>query len=388
MDSQKLLSQLLPYEVSLRKNGSLQTGLKEFQALLTALQETITWVQAGKLEKFDSLVGENACQIRAVWMAIAFSQFSSNASLIDQIANSTKCIDELLEPKSIDSLMRSDKSLGDVLEKIDISLTDKEMFLIQSFLLSEMKTVKMSDNYSLYRIEAGEPKNFTRFGDVSVSFARNLLSKLRRALATSSVQFMRDNAQDQRMVSEEFTLEQNTLPCVPMFWAYKTVLQTAQKEGIPIVVHVKFLNESDKGYTLMDQESLLFKSDSNGYVLCQANEADRNKPACVIQGIAVGDEFSKARWTAQMQNIGVIDAILAGAADHRQYPNPELDRCIHALNDSEFEHYRALAKKEGFSSENPSTFFIQHVYASREDNILEEIASGQVDYSPVLCAKS
>ena len=45
MDIQKLsLSQLLPYEMDLRKNGSLQTGLKEFQALLRALREAmIRW---------------------------------------------------------------------------------------------------------------------------------------------------------------------------------------------------------------------------------------------------------------------------------------------------------------------------------------------------------
>ena len=305
-----------------------------------------------------------------------------------------KDIDELLGPKSIDLLMRSEKSLKDILEKIDISLTDEEMFLIQSFLLSEMKTVKMSGNsfQTIYRVEAGEPKNFLRFGDVSVSFARNLLSKLRRSLATSSVQFVRDNAllcQDrplQRMVSEEFTLEQNTLPCVPMFWAYKTVLQTAQKEGIPIIAHVKFLNKNDQQYTLTAQEGLFFKSTPNGYILCQPNEADLDKPACVIQGIAVG---THENWSARMQNIGIVDAILAGAADHRQYPNPEFDSLIHAQSDSEFEHYKALAKREGFSSENPSTFFIQHVYASRVDNILEEIRGIPAEHQEnLLCIQS
>ena len=202
---------MLPYEPSSRENAGVRTGLKEFQSLLRALDEAIGWIQVGNLEKFDSLVGENSCQTRAVWMGIASVKFFAQELLIDQIKTSLRKIENLLIPKSIESLMRSKKSLKDVLEKhkLDVFLTHEENFLFHSFLLSEMKTVQMSDNFipTIYRIEICEPKNFTRFGDVSTSFARNLLSKLRRSLANSSVQFVRENAlrsqnqQQQRMVS-------------------------------------------------------------------------------------------------------------------------------------------------------------------------------------------
>ncbi|MBS0620639.1 MAG: hypothetical protein JSS61_04170 [Verrucomicrobia bacterium] len=59
------------------------------------------------------------------------------------------------------------------------------------------------------------------------------------------------------------------------------------------------------------------------------------------------------------QNLG---AILAGAADHRQYPDPKEDRRIEELEDGEFESYRKMARASGYALENPSTFFIQHVY--------------------------
>jgi len=58
-------------------------------------------------------------------------------------------------------------------------------------------------------------------------------------------------------------------------------------------------------------------------------------------------------------NLGVI---LAGAADHRQYPDPGEDRRIEELGDKEFESYRKMARASGYALENPSTFFIQHVY--------------------------
>lgn len=67
----------------------------------------------------------------------------------------------------------------------------------------------------------------------------------------------------------------------------------------------------------------------------------------------------------------IVDAILAGAADHRQYPNPEEDKRIKELNDQEFNNYQKIAARDGFSLENPSAFFIQHVYPIVAEKVLE-----------------
>ncbi len=384
-----ILSQLLPYETDSRKNGSLQTGLKEYQTLLRALHEATLYMQASDLERFDSLVGENACQIRAVWLAILASKGPFNlVRLQNQITNVLSKVAALLAPKTIASLMRGNESLKTVLEKenLDISLIPEELFMIKSYLLTEMKTVVSAHEKiaSLCRIESGDPKKLQRLGDISTSFARNLLSKVRRMLATSSVQFVRNyacanqNPSLKRMVSEEFTTEQNTLPCIPMFWTYKTVLAAAQEEKIPLILHVKFLEKTPEGFSVIDEEYLYFKTAHNGsYAPTQPNEFDLDKPACVIQGIATAGEngriLTKSKWKASIEENGVIDVILAGAADHRQFPNPELDQLFHGLNDCEYENYKSHAKREGFSFKNPTTFFIQHVYAAIVGDILRKM---------------
>jgi hypothetical protein len=66
------------------------------------------------------------------------------------------------------------------------------------------------------------------------------------------------------------------------------------------------------------------------------------------------------------QKLGVI---LAGAADHRQYPDSEEDRRIEELGDEEFESYRTMARSRGYALENPGMFFIQHVYPSVVGNL-------------------
>ena len=390
------LSQLLPYDTGIKKHGSLQTGLKEYQSLLRAFLEANDALQKGELEKFDSLVGENACEIRAVWMATNFSKCTANINtLIDHTTAALSRIDTLLSPKQIAHLMNAKASLKTLLEReaLDIPLSREEMFMIQSYLLCELKSFK--DSHSpLLILEVAEPKKFTRFGDISINFARNLLSKLRRSLATASVQFIRDVAsttQDPaliKMVSERYTVEQNTLPCTPMFWTYKTVFHAAQEKGIPLVIHVKFLQKNSDGYTIIDEERLFFKCTPDGsYYHTEPTSTELDLPAWVVQGVATpnqhGHLLTKEEWVAAITKQSITDVILAGAADHRQYPDPALDALFDSEKDSEYESYKALAKKEGFSSENPTTFFIQHVYAARVGKVLEEVSVENVMLTPV-----
>src|SRR5581483_11688897 len=374
----QFLSNLLPYDANLKKHGCLKKGLKEYQSLLKALLEAAYHFEAGDLEKFDSLVGENACEIRALWVAaIELNDTIDAEDLRDRVSLALKTVDSLLVPSSIDTLMRNDVSLKDLIEKqgFDILLTIEELFLIQSFILTEMKLVMDSEKQmcSLYRVETSDPKKLCRFGDVSISFTRGLISKVRRMLATASVQFVRSLAyrfQDQtliRMVSDEFTVLHNTLPCIPMFWTYKAVLQAAKEEGIPLVIHAKFIEKNSDAYVVVSEDYMVFQVKNGEFVEMDSKHMDRNRPAFVIQGVVAnenGQSLTKAEWKELMRQTSVVDVVLAGAADHRQFPDSALDARIEQLGDSEYESYKAMAKRSGFSDENPTTFFIQHVYAA------------------------
>jgi hypothetical protein len=315
-------------------------------------------------------------------------QYLSNNN---QILEILKKIDSLLSSKAIDLLMRSERSLKNIIaeEHLDIFLTADEMFLLQSFLLSEMKTVSDTSKQfdSIYRIEASDPKKMSKFGDVSVSFARNLLSQLKRAVSTASVQFVRSCAcrlQDKalmKMVSDQFTVLENTLPCTPMFWTYKTLLLAAQEQGIPLVIHVKFVEKESQGYTVVDEDCIVFQGDENTpFTEVDLSQADPDQPACVIQGIAVSENGKGfAEWRALLKETSAMDVILAGAADHRQFPDQAQDALIEALNDEEYQNYKTMAKQRGFSDENPATFFIQHVYAACVGKIVSDVLGNNLE---------
>ncbi len=114
------------------------------------------------------------------------------------------------------------------------------------------------------------------------------------------------------------------------------------------------------------QEYLLFKSNFSFYEEGILEEDDLEKPAIVVQGIS---QVCPSVWKRAVA-INMLKIVFAGAADHRQYPNPEEDRRIESIEDEEFTTLRTFARVEGYSLENPRLFFIQHVYPTLIKNFM------------------
>jgi hypothetical protein len=386
------LSDLLPYDPSTKKEASLRTGLLEYQALLNALQEAIKKFHESELDRFDSLVGENACQIRAAFVAI----FSSNethifSGTIHQLENVLKTVDYLLSERTINSLMSSAIDFEKILSLhvLDFSLTFQEMFLFQSFLLSEAMTIVR--NVSLCGKDYATPSNLKKFGTISSSFAENLVRKARKLLSINSVRFTRGlaftlkNPDLLRMVSEEFTVRHNNWLCLPMYWTYKIILLSIQKEEIPLVIHAKFIAENGNDtYKVVSEKGFLFhpqdyqKKPFQFSLVSSRNLPSESfeKPAFIVEGVVCVEsnkekDLYEKEWENKFLATSISDVILACAADHKQYPNSELDQRIHSLNNLEFINFSSFANKNGFSLNNPSTFFINHVYGSKLENFID-----------------
>ena len=140
------LHQILPYDLTIRKGKELQTGLVEYQFLLRAFLEAIDQFNKGNLEKFDSLVGENACHIRAVQLALIVKKGGIDFVSLKRIEEIFSAIDDLLQSKKMQALLSGGASLQEVLEneKFLIQVTQEEVFLIRNFLLSEAREVELN----------------------------------------------------------------------------------------------------------------------------------------------------------------------------------------------------------------------------------------------------
>lgn len=376
---QQYLSDFFPYDPFQKKHSELKKGLTEYRFFLCTASLAIQHLQDGNLEKFDSLVGENACQIRAIKIALIASDNSIHyKDLLLKIKNTLGIVDELLDNSSMQPLMLKGYTLKEIIDRygLDIQLTSDEIFLIQSYLLSEMKESRSDGEIlpSLLRIERCSPSALQKkHPNVSYSFIEKLAKKLREHLSKTSVDFVRKVASElqnpflMKMVGKEFERKHNNLVCIPTFWTFKILFSLAKKRGIPLVIHVKFLNELGFGYRIVDEEILIFKpcQKKKTYLECELKAKDLEQPLCILQGVICPKKGmslpSKEEWKDRMRSNSMIDLILAIGADHRQYPDPNLVPIL----EEEYMQYKMFAEDKGLSLTNPTTFFAQHMYCAR-----------------------
>lgn len=370
----KLLSELLPYDPALRIK-ELDKGLGEYKLLLTAMNEACKAIQGGNLEQFDALVGENACQIRAVKVALLYRKYLTSTK---ERGREVEC--KILSLQKLDK-PKSGRCLKDILEREDlsVSLTSDEVFLVESFLLSvAKKLLPAKAEAPLCRNDAADPEELVKLSgsEVTKTFATKLISSIRKSLSKSSVNFVREQANAlgdpllKRMSSEEFTIIPNQwLSSVPMFWTYKTLMFSAQFNGIPLIFYARFIAKGNEQSVIREEYLFLKATLVNGtatYEEAIPMSSDDPKAAIVIQGVVCNYERalpSNSQWKKAMM-AQKLNAIFAGAADHRQFPDQREDKRVEGVSDPDYLRCRNLAKSDGFALDNPTTFFIQHVYPS------------------------
>ncbi len=359
------LSSLLPYNCDVSQAGKNASAfLTEYRLLTTIASNALAAFQAGKLEKFDSLVGENACHTRALKVAQLANSNLATANRIAEITAIQTAIDTLSSPPSLKRVSPQELLTA---HHLDIHLSNDEMFLVQAYLLTLTKEVLESKSLCLKA-----RSNLANLQDLGVtkSFAQKLESHTKHLLAKSSTQYISERAsatQDPILISatsEKFIhTHANHLACTPLFWACRTILHTLTAEKIPVVFHAQFLAKDQDNAVTGEQYLCYDLTDSKRI------QPGPQKPIFVIEGVvqANADELpTPAQWAETFQK--PADVFLANAAAHSQYPDEEADIRLLDLQDEQFTKYKSQAT-HGFSLQNPSQFFITHVFASRADHL-------------------
>lgn len=378
------LVDLLHYDPSSRKCGELSKALIEYQFLLIIASSAFKNIIEGNFEKFDAVVGENACQIRAIKLAlITLNDIHRFDMVYEGVSNILKIFNELFSPSFITSLMNSRKTLQEVIEhhSLSLELSQDEMFVIQCFLLSEMKE-DLSSNAeqwtSIMIFDKCSPDILQRkYPEITISFLRNLAKYVRKLLSEASVDFLRGIAnvlQDSTammMFSKKFIIEHNNLSCAPNFWSFKVLFKFALQNNVPLIFNVKLLEHSELGYNVIDEDSIFFKSCNRkvDYLQATPSKKELTIPACIIKGVVCSEDRSlltRKEWRRKISNYKIMDILLASGASHRQYPNSNL---TFTINNQEYKKYYELAENEGFSINKPTTFFMNHIFCSKVDKM-------------------
>lgn len=380
VDKKQFLSELLPYNAAEKTGERLIDGLREYLLLLTMAEDAMQSLQKGEFYFFDPLVGENACQIRAVKIALILQESAVEVErILNAISSSREKIREFL--KSGAAFLDEKMSLEDFLhkEEVDLPVTDDELFLIKSFILTKTKIVRpfFKSDRPLVENAYTDSKKIKETGEVGSSFSCELVKSLRKRLSARSASFVQELAgkldivdTSSELVTEEFSTVHNGLKCLPYYWATRVLMLQALKYQIPIAMVARQLAR-DKEYQVVENAMIYFKPTPNGYREVPMDELDPEKAAMVLIGSTCRDSSelpSLDVWRKELLEQSPIDLVLAYAAAHRQYPDESKDQVLKDIRDENYEYHRKKAEEWGCSLENPSRFFLTHAFCDKIKN--------------------
>lgn len=372
------LSDLLPYDPCIKTGNRFKDGLKEYLLLLTLVERMVDCIRAEEWKNFDPLVGENACQIRAVKLAFIISSESLDVgNLAERIAPAKKIIENAISRLS--TLNSKNNSLQTFLDQdlVNVKLSPDECFLLISYILTRTKVSNPFDpEMPLVKNERTDVKKIKQMGEVGYQFAADLVSFLREKLSKISVDYVRslsrlDPESSIVQILDKYEIDHQGLKCLPCFWGMKILLEQSLQKGIPIIFQMK-QRAKDCQYKEVQSVNLYFQATPEGYQKTTPDFFNPRSPALIFQGTSCENLCllpDKEIWIEKLSQFNPIDLLLAYAASHRQYPDESKDCLLVGLDDPSYLYYRTKANEWGCSLENPSTFFACHVYCDKIENV-------------------
>lgn len=378
------LSELLPYNPKIKTGERFIAGLKEYDFLLTTAEHAMELLSKEHISCFDPLVGENACQIRALKNCLIFSKYPVKVDeLLLKIQLARKKIDELFERTG--KFNDNHFSLSQILENTDInlSLTYSEIYLIKAYLLTIVKTIKPAkQEIPFVKNEYTDTKKLKTIKPIGTMFAESLIKKLRESLSAFSVSFVQELSSRlapeplHSAMMDKFYIRHNRLHCLPCYWVTKLLMIQALKSQIPLVVIARQLAK-DKNHEIIGEVPLFFNSTLLEYKYASFDSFNPNAPALVllVNSCRKTHEFPNIRdWKKELLKRNPIDLILAYAAAHRQYPDTTKHDLVSQIQDEQYKFYKEKAAEWGCSIENPSGFFLSHAFCDKIENISQHIS--------------
>ncbi|MCB1117727.1 MAG: hypothetical protein KDK50_04000 [Chlamydiia bacterium] len=376
--SKKLfLSSLLPDDPRLKIKSRLHNGVAEYRFLISAAEQTMMHLQENHFDFFDPLVGENACQIRALKNAIIFSKdLVDTKDFLNNIAAIKKKMDGLIPKMS--GLAKNSISLQDLIDDgLEIEMSDDILYLISSYILTVAKVISQSVGAAHLVSEHTDNKKIQEIWPCSSRFATRLIKALRQSLSRSSVAYVQSIVRTLAVpdpiiesVSDQYVIDYNHLQCLPCYWVTAPLLLQALDKRIPFIIIARQI-ALDRGGKCLKETAFYLKPTLNGYKSALFEEFDPNTPAMLMIGDTrrdIQDLPDLATWREELLEIGLLDLVFAHAASHRQYPGG-LSDSIPKTSDMGYKYYQNKAQEWGCTIDNPSLLLIHHAYCDTVQNV-------------------
>ncbi len=365
----KNLSELLPCY-----GRDFPKALLEYYLLLIALKKTIEALENRELERFDALVGENLCQIRATIIPLIFH------GCLDSLVKIKASVQSIVEKvkKLLDSPSKNFPDFKTFLksEGLEIHLSGSELLFVKFYILTVVK--KQEGKFDLAK-ETTDKKKLRVLAPVSDKFMDNLINKLREEVSKISAPFLLEVAKEYKdnrsieMLAKQYIVlagkDKQRKECTPTFWTTKVVKQIMQHHRIPGVLWIQQKNEHDN---LIKEFCIYYESSSEpSFVEKLPHIIDATKAVIVVKAICCrkNEKIPNREISHYEIEFNFADYLLAHGASHRQYQNSAEDVRVSNNLDDSYHYYKQKAIEWRCTREDPYLVHIYHIYCDRLKNV-------------------
>ena len=362
----------------------IKTAIKNFKLLIELTLDSIRDFQEGNYENFDPLVGDNACQIRA----ILYWEIASINNIQSELKNWSihlRYVSESLNSLKVDE--EHSISLFNFFEmnKIDHKVHEIVYLILLGYILTLSKKTLfgLEKNSNTGKIEfIGKERNDVSSiqnilskiqNDVSKSFCENLIKNAKKELSVLSINFVKqklffmkpthEKLRLEKMLNENVLIDSRGLHHAPFLPAMEILLEYMLKQQIPIVLKIKMIhadNAKEKGvfsilYTVCPTNNIFVPITSR-------DKKNNQQPAFIIEALSISNRFpSQEHLLQELAKKSIVEIILSNFAAHNQYGGNHKHINI---PDSRRDTLKLKAEKEGFCIINPELSRIYHIYVA------------------------
>jgi hypothetical protein len=283
----------------------------------------------GNLQAFDALVGDTACHIRALYIAMLYDKLQAAQVSTDRVTQ------------------------------------DELDFATLSFMLTKTKEVNYSDLGSIIV----EKTNY-KLLDPTLSKAKGdlLIKKAQTKLAELSVNFLQEQAKLfndtglQQALSivliDDHIFKRKTIACYP---SLKLIFLCMIAQERPLII--KLTRPCSECSSKRHVMGFFYKPIDGIFTFCTPEQGDLNRAALVIEGFCELRQLCREfqHFCFKFQEYSIFDIILANAAAHPQFAGKNnQDETVLNLQE-ELTFYTRFAQTHGCCNKNPALFCIDHI---------------------------
>lgn len=377
---------------------SMNIGKEALLEIFSFWKQSIEQFTERNFIKYDALVGENACHIRAFALLNIFHKKNHDHRFQKALQHIISVLARNIRSLSTTSIEKSDTQIpvkeflenNSLLFDLPYNYLFEMKYIIDSFLLTTTKESLPTIGLTLKEKTSFQP---VRDWGFAYNRAQYLVHNTQKALSALSCKYILTEALHLPDTGLKHMLhikkDSHGRSFIPQFFTAKVLFFRALHKKNPLLFKVT----RHHNLKPIDTLTIMFTTSEDGsdFTVCN-HKLKSNTPVIMVEGVINYESTpeSMEMYKERLLSFSILSVLLANFASHPQYSGdlkhlpPPFEEAYTLMEQEnlcpqkilmeqrDFEYHKKYATNHGCSLENPNLLFVNHMYLDIAENHIVE----------------